>query len=112
MMIVFARPTAVFHALLVALLLGFTLPAPATAAEDRAVYIFQADGLACPFCAYGIEKQLYRIDGVESVEPDIKNGAVVITTKPGATLDEADAKRAVKAAGFTLRKFRKKDSTG
>lgn len=112
-MIVIARPTAVFHALLVALLIGFLLPpAPATAAEGQAVYTLQADGLACPFCAYGIEKQLTRIDGVESVETDVISGAVVITMEPGATLTEADAIRAVEAAGFTMREFRRKDSTG
>lgn len=103
------RPTAAFHALIVALLIGFLLPAHAVAAEDQAVYALQADGLACPFCAYGIEKQLTRIDGVESVETDIKSGTVVITMKPGATLTEADAKRAVEAAGFTMRDFRQKD---
>ena len=88
------------------------LPAPATAAAAQAIYTLQADGLACPFCAYGIEKQLTRIDGVESVETDVKSGTVVITMKPGATLDEADANRAVEAAGFTMREFRRKDSTG
>jgi mercuric ion binding protein len=106
------RLTPVFHALVVALLLGLYFPAPATAAEDKAVYAVQVDGLACPFCAYGIEKQLTRIDGVASVETDIKSGSVVITMKPGATLDEAEAKRAVEAAGFTLREFRKKDTAG
>jgi len=101
------RPTSVSHALL-ALLIGLLLPAPA-AAEDQAVYTVQADGLACPFCAYGIERQLTRIDGVESVETDIKSGTVVIMMKPGVTLEEADAKRAVETAGFTMRDFRRKD---
>lgn len=103
------RPVAAFSALLVALTIGFLLPVSATAAEDQAVYILQADGLACPFCAYGIEKQLNRIDGVESVETDVKSGTVVVTMKPRTTLDEADANRAVEAAGFTMRAFRRKD---
>ena len=111
-MTVISRPTPAIHALVVALLLGLYFPAPATAVEDKAVYAVQVDGLACPFCAYGIEKQLTRIDGVESVETDIKSGSVVITMKPGATLDEADAKRAIEAAGFTLREFRNKDTAG
>ena len=97
-----------FHALIVALLIGFLLPVPATAAEDRAVYTVQADGLACPFCAYGIEKQLNRIDGVASVETHINKGNVVITMNPDAILDEADAKRAVEAAGFTMRDFKRR----
>lgn len=106
------RPTSAFHALLVALLIGFHSPAPTAAVEDQAVYTLQADGLACPFCAYGIEKQLARIAGVESVETDVASGTVVITMKPGATLTEADAERAVDAAGFTMRRFRRKDDEG
>lgn len=101
----FSRTTAVCHALAAALLAGIFWLTPAMAADDRPVYTMQADGLACPFCAYGIEKQLSRIDGVESVETDVKSGTVVITMKPGATLEEADAKRAVEAAGFTMRAF-------
>jgi len=104
-----ARPVKAFHALIVALALGFLFAVSATAAEDQAVYTLQADGLACPFCAYGIEKQLNHIDGVKSVETDVKSGTVIITMKPGATLDEADANRAVEAAGFSMREFRKKD---
>jgi len=106
---VVTRPAAAAHALVVALLVGLILPAQASADEDEAVYTLQADGLACPFCAYGIEKQLSRIDGVESVETAVNTGTVVITMKPGARLDEADAKRAVEAAGFTMRDFRRKD---
>lgn len=108
-MTIFTRPAAAFHVLVAALLLGFLSPAAATAADDQPVYIVQADGLACPFCAYGIEKQLSKIDGVESVETDVKSGTVVITMKPGATLDEAEAKRAVEAAGFTMRDFKRRD---
>ncbi len=104
-----ARPVTAFHALLVALMLGFLIPLSATGAEDQAVYTLQADGLACPFCAYGIEKQLARIDGVKSVETDVKSGTVIITMKPGATLHEADANRAVEAAGFSMGDFRKED---
>ncbi|MBR9910273.1 MAG: hypothetical protein GYB33_07970 [Gammaproteobacteria bacterium] len=59
-----AQPTATCHALLVARMLGFLLPVSATAAEDQAVFALQAHGLACPFCAYGSEKQLTRINGL------------------------------------------------
>lgn len=106
---VVTRPAAAAHALAVALLLGLILLAQASADGDAAVYTLQADGLACPFCAYGIEKQLSRAEGVESVETDVNTGTVIITMKPGATLDEADAERAVEAAGFSMRDFRRKD---
>lgn len=112
MMNVILRFPAVFDALGAVLLSGLLIAAPATAGDNPAVYTLQVDGLACPFCAYGIEKQLNRIDGVESVATDVKSGAVVITMKSGTTLGEADAKRAVEAAGFSMREFRSRDDEG
>lgn len=106
------RPARVLGVLLAALLTGYLLSGQNTVAGGGAVYILQADGLACPFCAYGIEKQLTRFDGVESAETDIESGTVVVTMSPGATLTEAAAKRAVEAAGFTLGGFRQKDPEG
>ncbi len=68
-------------------------------------YQLHVDGLACPFCAYGIEKKLGALEGVQGVETHIKDGAVIVTMKDGATLDEGSARKAVKEAGFSLRKF-------
>ncbi len=68
-------------------------------------YRLRVDGLACPFCAYGIEKQLNRIEGVKTIDTDIRGGTVTLTITDGARLDEAAARRAVEAAGFSLRGF-------
>lgn len=68
-------------------------------------YRLEVAGLACPFCAYGIEKKLTALDGVERVETNIKEGAVTVTMKDGTALDEATARQAVKDAGFTLDGF-------
>lgn len=75
-----------------------------------AVYALQADGLACPFCAYGIEKQLGRINGVDDVTTDIASGTVTVVMEEGATLDRQSADNAVTAAGFTLSGFSKTDT--
>jgi len=68
-------------------------------------YRIEVAGLACPFCAYGIEKKLLALDGVETVETELKDGVVVVAMREGAALDEATAKQAVEAAGFTLEAF-------
>lgn len=73
-------------------------------------YQLHVDGLSCPFCAYGLEKKLGAVPGVQGLETRIKDGTVVVTMKEGAVLDEAVAKRAVKAAGFSLRKFERVQS--
>lgn len=70
-----------------------------------ASYRLRVDGLACPLCAYGIEKKLGALEGVERVETNIKDGVVIVTMQDGATLNEATAKKAVKEAGFSLRKL-------
>lgn len=77
------------------------LPVTAFAAE----YQLQVDGLACPFCAYGIEKELTRTDGVDGIDIDINAGTVTVTMAEGATMTEAQADQIVKDAGFTLSEF-------
>lgn len=80
------------------LVVASVLIAPAT-------YRLHVDGLACPFCAYGIEKKLKAIDGVARLETNIKEGTVIVTMKDSVTLDEQTARKAVKEAGFTLKGF-------
>lgn len=86
------------------LVLGLVLMSVSAFAAQQA-YKLHVDGLACPFCAYGIEKKLNAIKGVQGVGVDIASGLVNVTMAEGASLDEATAKQAVKDAGFTLRKF-------
>ena len=88
--------------------LAFLLLAP-LAHAGSAVYSLQVDGLACPFCAYGIEKKLSAIDGVEKIDVDIKQGQVIVTLANGASLSEDRARQAVTEAGFTLRAFRQSE---
>lgn len=68
-------------------------------------YQLHVDGLSCPFCAYGLEKKLGAVDGVQRLETNIKDGTVTVIMKDGMPLDEASARKAVKAAGFSLRKL-------
>lgn len=73
---------------------------------DEAIYTIQVDGLGCPFCAYGIEKQLSAINGVDSVVVDISNGLVNVTMQQDILLNKEQAQQAVTDAGFTLRSFK------
>ncbi len=76
------------------------------AQADEAIYTIQVDGLSCPFCAYGIEKQLNAIEGVDNVEVNIANGLVNIGMKPDTLLDKERTRQAVSDAGFSLRSFK------
>ncbi|MBT7942679.1 MAG: heavy-metal-associated domain-containing protein [Alphaproteobacteria bacterium] len=69
------------------------------------VYRLYVDGLACPFCAYGVEKNILSLDGVAKLEIDMEGGFITVVMKTGNRLDEDTAKRVVGDSGFTLRRF-------
>lgn len=78
----------------------------AHAQAAQPIYELRVDGLACPFCAYGVEKKLGAIEGVQRIRVDIATGTVTVTMAEGAVLEETDARQAVKKAGFSLRGFK------
>lgn len=87
---------------LVSMLFAGMLPA---AYAGGAVYALRVDGLACPFCAYGIEKKLSSIEGVKNIKVNIEKGEVIVTMAGEAKLPEPLARAKIKDAGFTLRAF-------
>ena len=78
---------------------------PAMAQQSANSYEIGVDGLSCPFCSYGIEKELSAVKGVDKLGVDIKRGVVTVHMKAGASLDEAQARKATKDAGFKMRSF-------
>lgn len=63
----------------------------------------RVDGLACPFCAYGLEKKITRLEGVSSYDVDMREGKVFLGLKPGTQIEINSLYKAVKEAGFTLK---------
>ncbi len=82
------------------LLLAFTTLAAANQPQKVTVRV---DGLACPFCAYGLEKKLKKIENVENLEIKINEGVVTLYFKEGAKIDKEQIAKKVKEAGFTPR---------
>ncbi|HVC36853.1 MAG TPA: heavy-metal-associated domain-containing protein [Gammaproteobacteria bacterium] len=77
--------------------------APANTGSHPNAYVLQVDGLACPFCAYGIEKEFSRQLGVENTNVNLANGVLIVTVKPGTRFSDAQLKQVVHAAGFVLK---------
>jgi len=75
----------------------------ATALADGNQYQMRVDGLACPYCAYGIEKHLRKIDGVEDIVVDLDNGLVTVDVAAGVTLTEEQMVKLFNDSGFTYR---------
>lgn len=61
----------------------------------------EVDGLACPFCAYGLEKNLKKIDGVESIDINIDEGSVLLGIADGKQISESVVLKKIEEAGFT-----------
>ena len=69
-------------------------------------YEIQVNGLACPFCAYSIEKKFSKIDGVQNVNVELEAGKVFVDTADGVQLTEPQMIKLFKEAGFTYKGFR------
>ncbi len=84
-----------------ALIMALLWSAAAFAAGTQ--YELRVDGLACPYCAYGIEKNLKKTDGVEKIEIDLDRGLVIVVVADGVTFTQAQMAKLINDAGFTLR---------
>ena len=67
--------------------------------------IIDVGGLACPFCAYGIEKRLKKIDGIDKLSVLLEEGKVQLKLKEGFTVSEERRQKAVADAGFEAKRI-------
>ena len=70
-------------------------------------YEMRVDGLACPFCAYGIEKKLKAMDGISNIKIDLDNGVVSVDARQGIELTEDAMTKLFHDSGFTYRSMKK-----
>ena len=92
---------------LFALFTTMALAPQAWAQEDKLIedpdVIIEVDGLSCPFCAYGIEKRLRKIDSVDELSVLLEEGKVQLKLKEVATVSEERLQKAIADAGFEAR---------
>lgn len=81
-------------------------------AAEAAEVVLRVDGLACPFCAFGVEKKLLAVDAVAGMDIRINEGKVILRLHEGKRLDPVALNRAVEDAGFTLRKILVENAVG
>jgi mercuric ion binding protein len=62
----------------------------------------RVNGMTCPFCAFGIEKKLRAVDGVQEVEILFDEGLLKLTLAPDNKATTRDLDSAVKDSGFKL----------
>ncbi len=87
-----------FTAVLFFVLLFHGLPVWANKTVD--VITIKVEGLYCPFCAYGLEKQLKKLDGYQKVEVNLKHGVAELYVDSSAAISDTSIRKAVEDAGF------------
>ncbi len=76
-------------------------------AQAQTKYVLTVNGLTCPFCAYGLEKKLKKVKGVESVSIDLEKDEAIVLIKDGTVVQEEALRKAVKKAGFSVASLNK-----
>lgn len=86
----------------VKLLLGTLLLAPVLAwSEPHKVVVIDVKGMTCPFCVYGVSKDLGKAPGVAKAQASLEQKKARIVLKPGVEPDLALYKKIILDAGFT-----------
>ena len=62
-------------------------------------------GMACPFCAYGVEKKLRKVEGVGSIIINMQEGTAAMSAKNGVSINVHQVPGAIKDSGFTSGKI-------
>lgn len=74
--------------------------------SSEIVYIkMYVDGLACPFCAYGLEKKVKKIKGAKDLFIEINEGYITFSVPYSNKPDEEALEKLVKEAGFKAREI-------
>ena len=83
-------------------LLALLLAVPAASQAEILGAELQVDGLVCPFCAFGIEKKLLAVDGVQEVDVLLDDGRVRLTFHSSNMATVGALEEAVEKSGFEL----------
>ncbi|VAW57363.1 Lead, cadmium, zinc and mercury transporting ATPase; Copper-translocating P-type ATPase [hydrothermal vent metagenome] len=84
----------------------FLLFSAFTTHAQTTIYSIRVDGLACPYCAYGIEKKLNKINGITFIDMDLDKGIVTVKAKD-TVLTDPQLKQLFTDSGFTYRTKKK-----
>lgn len=73
--------------------------------QEKISYVkIEVDGLACPFCAYGLEKKLKKIEGIEDLYIELQEGSATFNIPSTKIPSEERLIKIVADAGFKARK--------
>ena len=91
-------------ALLIATSLGaavVTSPDSSSVGEAVETRVYEIFGMDCPGCHGGIEKLVQKTDGIQKAKANYIEQRLVVTLKPGETVDDEVIYDAIRRANFT-----------
>jgi mercuric ion binding protein len=94
-----------FKSILFVLMLGVSSIVSAKTIE------MDVNGLVCAFCAQGIEKSLKALPPTSKVFVSLENKIVAVELKDGTDIADAQLRKAITDAGFTVVAIRRSDIT-
>ncbi len=62
-------------------------------------------GMSCPFCAYGVERKLKKLDGVSDLTVELESGLATLVMEADADVSNETLRETVEDAGFEAAKI-------
>ena len=62
-------------------------------------------GMSCPFCAYGVQQKLKRLEGVDDLKVELSTGLATLRLEEGVDISNELLQETVKVAGFEVAKI-------
>lgn len=91
------------------LFLAITLLAAAKTSAAATIEM-TVNGLVCAFCAQGIEKKLKKFTATAEVIVSLEHRLVAVSVKDGQDIADADLRKALTDAGYTVKSIERTDT--
>lgn len=102
-----SRPRPRRGASLAGLLLLALAALPALAGSAPSRIEVAVNGMVCAFCAQGIERKLRSLSATESVQVKLEQRLVLLTLRPGTSIEDSQLRSLIRNAGFDVRQIRR-----
>lgn len=81
---------------------GVAAQEPGTAADGPRIIEVTILGMVCPFCSYGVQQKMKRLEGIVDLDIDLNEGLATVTMADGKDLSNELLIRTVEDAGFEV----------
>ena len=102
---IFSKKILGFSTLLICFMFSTTIKAETKTDQERVYIKIEIKGMACLYCAFGMEKELKKVAGVENVEIELKEGLAYISTPINKKPSKESLEKIIVDGGFTVGKI-------